>query len=476
MRSVKKELKIFRGSYEEIMAQPTEDMTIYLSWDTQEIFVGNAYGVKTPYIGGTKLTEREVRELVNQLTDAELSLIRSQLATINVVSTGALNTSTTVNERLDQIEANLDQVLEEKIDAIISDGGILEGKFTTEEEAQQLITQTLNTTTSLQNYYTKTIVDSKFPVPAAGLTFPIEYGQIKTRVTNLENEIPSYSSIKIISGIQSENELASLIKNSGTLDGIYRFQSNNGYELLNKNGLSAIRISPNGFSYSFDSESESWTVLPPDPGFIKSINGITTENNSIEFTVDDIIETSTKKMNNLMPSAGNLSINPLGRNTSNDFSVGQGSIAFGYNSVAQGTSSVSIGYEAVSLGNNSIQLGKSGINNSEADSFMVWEHKLLDKSTGKIPAERMPETFNRSELTIQGSSWNGGTSTAENVTVQGINSQSIIWVSPKEETLEKYVEYGIRAVSQGENFITFFSDKAVSSNVSIQVNIVWRNE
>lgn len=49
----KKDLQIFRGTYAECMAESTVDMKIYLAWDTQQIFVGNASGGKTPYSGRT---------------------------------------------------------------------------------------------------------------------------------------------------------------------------------------------------------------------------------------------------------------------------------------------------------------------------------------------------------------------------------------------------------------------------------------
>lgn len=50
----KKDLQIFRGTYAEVMAQPTVDMKIYLAWDTQQIFVGNKRGYKTSYNGRYK--------------------------------------------------------------------------------------------------------------------------------------------------------------------------------------------------------------------------------------------------------------------------------------------------------------------------------------------------------------------------------------------------------------------------------------
>lgn len=51
--AIKKDLRIFRGTYKECMAQATEDMKIYLAWDTHEIFVGNRAGGKIKYGGSS---------------------------------------------------------------------------------------------------------------------------------------------------------------------------------------------------------------------------------------------------------------------------------------------------------------------------------------------------------------------------------------------------------------------------------------
>ena len=64
---VKKDLHIYRGTIAEVKAQPTEDMKIYLAWDTQEVFVGNARGAKVKY-GGAKSVKAEVQQMLNDYT------------------------------------------------------------------------------------------------------------------------------------------------------------------------------------------------------------------------------------------------------------------------------------------------------------------------------------------------------------------------------------------------------------------------
>lgn len=64
-----------------------------------------------------------------------------------------------------------------------------------------------------------------------------------------------------------------------------------------------------------------------------------------------------------------------------------GAIAIGTANASGGTS-IAIGWATASA-TNAIQLGQG--TNSTADTFQVWGHKLLDKNTGKIPADRLPD-------------------------------------------------------------------------------------
>ena len=57
---MKRNFEIVRGTKEEIDEIPAKDMTMYLAWDTNQIFFGNANGVKTPYNN-----EKKVYDWVN---------------------------------------------------------------------------------------------------------------------------------------------------------------------------------------------------------------------------------------------------------------------------------------------------------------------------------------------------------------------------------------------------------------------------
>ena len=52
---MKRNFEIVRGTKKEIDEMPTKDMTMYLAWDTNQIFFGNSEGVKTPYNNEKKI-------------------------------------------------------------------------------------------------------------------------------------------------------------------------------------------------------------------------------------------------------------------------------------------------------------------------------------------------------------------------------------------------------------------------------------
>lgn len=58
--------KAYRGTYEEIMNTPTEDMAFYFAWDTQQFLVGNKNGVKVPYGNCPNVVRKEVNKLLEE--------------------------------------------------------------------------------------------------------------------------------------------------------------------------------------------------------------------------------------------------------------------------------------------------------------------------------------------------------------------------------------------------------------------------
>jgi hypothetical protein len=458
MLSIKKELKIYRGTYEEINAQTTEDMAIYFAWDTQEIYVGNKFGVKTPYIGGNRLSERELRDFFISLTTEELELLKSQILSINISATSALSAATEATTRLDDLENDIRDDIIEKINALTAPGGTLNDVIYTRTETDAKIAEVV------LNYYTKAESDSKLPDVGTGTTFAADYIALKDTVASLQDADSTFDSIKVLDeNVITENQL--LAYATSVEIGLYTFRTSAGYEILNKSEDSVVRISTDGNTRLL---TDSDWLLILDQTSIRSINGLTTSDGSILLNFNDISGSEGKVFNSLLPQENNV-INPLGRNTA--LSIGENSIAFGYNSAAQGVSSIAIGSQAVTTGVDSIQLGTSSGNNTEDRSFKVWEHKLLDKTTGKIPTERITERFNSVVKVITSASWNVGKEVQ--VSVPDVTANSIIWISPAENSYSDFSKYAVRGLTQSANIITFKCDEIPT--VAISVNIVWRD-
>jgi hypothetical protein len=208
--------------------------------------------------------------------------------------------------------------------------------------------------------------------------------------------------------------------------------------------------------------------VPIDPLIIKSINGLEATNGVIEITTDDIIEHPSKVFNSLLPQGDNV-INPLGRGVGD---LGVGSIAFGKDSVAEGENSIAIGLDALVTGDQSIQLGTSLTGNIEDGSLRVWDHKILDKTTGKIPTERIIERFFEAEVTVTPEDWDDLSLEAQ-IQIEGITDSSLIWVSPIESSLINYTRHNVRAILQGNGSLTFKCDYVLENE--IVVNVVWRS-
>jgi hypothetical protein len=457
MLSIKKELKIYRGTYDEIVALETEDMALYFSWDTQEIFVGNKFGVKTPYIGGNRLSEREIRGLVTGFTDELVETLRSQILATNIKATTNESDIETLTLKVETLEgSNNEDIVNAVVAILVGEEGALSNYYT-KAQTDSKITSDITTFT-----YSKSQIDLKLPIVE---NFAADYTTLKNRVGSLETADNEFNSVKVLnSEAISESQLIQEINSAE--GGLYTFQTSAGYELLIINESDVIRIKPEGRVYKLS--DETWSLVDIDPAIIKSINGNTTSNGSVTLDADDIADTATRKWNNLLPQANNV-VNPLGRNQS--YNLGESSVALGYNSGAEGSSSIAIGNSAIASGNNSIQLGTGS--NISANTLNFMGHQLVN-SSGKIPTERIIERFFSHTVSILTSDWNESSKEVV-VSVTGILSDSLIWVSPlasSDANLTAYTRSNVRAIAQGENVITFKCDFIPTT---VTVNLVWRS-
>lgn len=110
------ELNVFRGTYAECMAKPTRDMTIYLAWDTQEIFVGNAKGVKVKY-GSGQSADKSIKSFFASFKDTLYQEVKNYAKTqvdANIIQLY----SNVIDEKYTQLEKQLNEHAES-----------IEGKF-----------------------------------------------------------------------------------------------------------------------------------------------------------------------------------------------------------------------------------------------------------------------------------------------------------------------------------------------------------
>ena len=115
------DLKIFRGTYAEVQKQPTVNMTFYLAWDTQQLFVGNKNGVKVPYTGRY---EKDISDRLSLFKD-EVRVSQDKLR--NEISEDNNAFKNEIVTELDDITDNINKKVSEAIDAQTKD--LIESKI-----------------------------------------------------------------------------------------------------------------------------------------------------------------------------------------------------------------------------------------------------------------------------------------------------------------------------------------------------------
>ena len=115
------DLKIFRGTYAEVQKQPTVNMTFYLAWDTQQLFVGNKNGVKVPYTGRY---EKDISDRLSLFKD-EIRVSQNKLR--DEISKDNEAFKDKIVAELDDITNNINDKVSEAIDAQTKD--LIESKI-----------------------------------------------------------------------------------------------------------------------------------------------------------------------------------------------------------------------------------------------------------------------------------------------------------------------------------------------------------
>jgi len=463
MKVLRRELKIVRGTFAEISAVPTEDMTIYLCWDTKQFAVGNSLGVKVFY-NSDNLSRQEVLDLITEA-------IGQQLLDIN-----ALITQTNVNyinfsSRLDTMETEItgfsdlaSQIVTEKTNEILA----------------MLENNELGDT-----YYNKTEINERFSGVYTKLDMDTKIPDVSIYATEedllaLDAMIKPFLAVNLI--VQDEtneeithSELAILSLIPTLVSGLYKVLSSEyGPSLVIVDSITqhTTRYMSTGEIYHFDYSNSNWILEFDKNTAVFSVNEILPITNNVSIIGDDIPNGNNHKWNTLLPQSGELNgmayvdaINPLGRAALSI--AGSKSVAIGLDVSASGESSISIGDSAIASKTDSIQLG-TGTNSTEG-TFQVGQYRLLD-SDGYIPQERISERFFEIQIIIPIDSWND--SKLSTITIPGMTSEALVWVSPAETSYELYIKNRIRSVEQGIDYLVFKCKDLPGEPAT--VNVVWR--
>jgi hypothetical protein len=457
---IRKELKIFRGTIDEVKAVTTEDMTIYLAWDTGELFVGNALGAKTPYTGKNNLSERQVIELIEstieEVLGEDITLINGQLTTINTSNNQLTVRVGNIETAIDSLEASLDSTIESKLEEIAG-SGILSDYYTKSETDARVVAKVEEFT------YSKNEIETRIPDVSSFATTSALNSQI--------SEITKFNSVENLVTPSPLVDLAGLLSKP---DGAYLINTAEyGREILLISTVSGIkkytRIAGDGHSYSL--VGGVWVSIDDkDKIYISTVNNLSPDNGNLNITLDSIPDTTNRIINNLLPQSLSSfytdAINPLGRNSTK--SVGDESIAFGKNSAAEGESAVAIGSGAFADADNSIQLG-SGTNITEG-TFKVLDFTLLEDN-GKIPNERLKDRYVTLTLLLTQGNWTNGELKTINVEATGVTPDSIIWINPTEVSgsFDLFVGHEVRAIEQTNGFIKFKATSLPTGDITVEV-------
>lgn len=200
----KKDLYIFRGTYNECMAQKTEDMKIYLAWDSQEIFVGNASGIKVPY-GVPKALYRRIDERIEEIKKEALEDTKKLTAElVKSIIDGK------INEYFKDLESHIDFKIEEgtekfkelipkKISSFENDRGYLTTHQSLDDYAKKQ--DVINIESKLSNYYTKSAIDQKIDEKISSGDVKLENYYTKaetiTQINNADDRLRNELNTKI---------------------------------------------------------------------------------------------------------------------------------------------------------------------------------------------------------------------------------------------------------------------------------------
>lgn len=237
----------------------------------------------------------------------------------------------------------------------------------------------------------------------------------------------------------------------------------------------------------WDTDNEEW-VDSDQKGQVTSVNGQTGA-----VTVSEI-PSQTGNAGKFLTTDGtdaSWSDKPLVNNTTalNSLAIGAGSItsanccACGIDAKATGSYTLAIGYNSNAGWNSSIAIGSNAntgaagaiqissrftpTTNSDANTFKVANNNgnfELMSADGTIPTARLTKV--NTTITLTAAGWSNGSQT---VSVSGITSTGVVFVSPDPTDQTDYTTAGIICTAQATDSLTFTCDTTPSSDIDVVV-------
>lgn len=233
----------------------------------------------------------------------------------------------------------------------------------------------------------------------------------------------------------------------------------------------------------WDTDTSAWTDSGAKSPTYTAGTGISITNNEISVTAPTLVNTATgtdaltilgtaSSEEKSLNIGVNSSINWFGK-----YSVAIGyraissccSVSYGMDAQATGQRSVALGYGAKTSALSSIQINASNSShtNSDANTFKVANANgnfEIMSADGTVPTARLTKV--NTTITLTAAGWSNGSQT---VSVSGITSTGVVFVSPDPTDQADYTTAGILCTSQATDSLTFTATTTPSSDIDVVV-------
>lgn len=261
MRTIKKNLDIFRGTYAECMAQPTIDMCFYLAWDTHQIFVGTRSGYKIAYDGGKS---QIMNAIENYLNDFRRDINEEIIKKVN----------TEINQTAPEI---LKQLSDELFSGIVSDIDTLKAEmaeFAKDVSTNEIAIEGIQTAIVNINNNINNIINS---INTKVLELEASISETNQRIDSVISTIESIEIPDKVSELENDSNFISVESVDTKLEG-YQSKLVSGESIKTVNGQSIlgsgdIKIDVDNVNLDGYAKTEDLENYVSKKGYMFTLNG-----------------------------------------------------------------------------------------------------------------------------------------------------------------------------------------------------------